>query len=539
MSYQFDETGRRGITRRQWLTGVSAASACATFPGAIACSSDDGNAPDTLPSYEYDGPKGPSTMFELGVASGDPTSSAVILWTHVSSGSTKPIDVWLDVAEDEAFENRVMARSFTVDDSTDFTLKVDAQDLGAGRTYYYRFFALGVASPVGRTRTLPEGDVASLRLGMVCCSNYGFGYFHAYGRLAERDDLDAILALGDYIYEYPNNIYPFDSQRVRDTAPLEETISLEQYRERYRHYRKDGDLQAAHRQHPWFLVWDDHEVADNGYDGGAVNHMPDMEGDWATRLAAGERAFYEYVPVRGTAETGVRRSVSVGKLVDLILLDTRYSGRSQQIGDPADDTDDRTMLGMAQEAWFEGTFAASKAKWRLIGQQIVLAQYTNDPVTQKPIYMDQWDGYPKARARLFETLTSRPDGNVVVVTGDLHGSCVFELTEDPWSTDYDPSTGAGAFAVEFVVPAVTSPYNTFDPVTTEEDDLKKGCPHLAWTNLKQNGFAVIDVTAEQVQCDFYVFGSIKEGSDGVADWAKGFVVKSGSAHAIAADTAAG
>ena len=115
----------------------------------------------------------------------------------------------------------------------------------------------------------------------------------------------------------------------------------------------------------------------------------------------------------------------------------------------------------------------------------------------------------------------------------------FEVTEDPWSTDYDPSTGAGAFAVEFVVPAVTSPYNTFDPVTTEEDDLKKGCPHLAWTNLKQNGFAVIDVTAEQVQCDFYVFGSIKDGSDGVAEWAKGFVVKSGSAHAIAADTAAG
>lgn len=520
------------MTRREWLESMGIAALGASIPFVGAC--NDTTAP-ALPSYQFTGTPGPATMFELGVASGDSLSDAVIFWTHVSPGATGPVDVWLDVATDADFRHRVVAQSFACDDTTDYTLKVDVGELAAGTTHYYRFFALGVQSPVGRTKTLPTGNVSQLRFGVVSCANYGFGYFHAYRRLAERADLDAVIHLGDYIYEFGNGFYPFSSQRIRDTAPLMEIITLANYRERYRHYHGDPDLQEGHRQHPWFTIWDDHEVANDSNMSGAQGHDPGSEGTYTDRLAAAKQAYFEYLPIRGTPASGVYRTARFGNLADVVFLDTRLVGRSPQISDLTMDDATRSVLGATQETWLDQQLANSTTTWRIIAQQVPVAQYTYDAVSHTPVFLDQWDGYPLARGRFFDSIEANGGGNVVVLTGDLHGSAVFELTPDPWDTlAYDPATGSGALAVEFIGTSVTSPYLAFGDVTTEPGSLAAASPHLKWADLNSHGFMIVDVNGTRVQTDYFVVDGVGPGSVGTATFEKGFIVSDGVAHAVEA-----
>ena len=247
----------------------------------------------------------PTGLFRHGVASGDPLTDRVILWTRVTPSSVRstdsPVDVRWQVASDEGLKNIVVRGTAQASLDRDFTVKVDAGNLKPGATYYYAFDTGGEQSPVGRTRTLPDRGTQRLRLGQVSCSNYPTGYFNVYRRLAHRPDLDAVVHLGDYIYEFGSGRYN-DPSIDRTVQPANELVTLQDYRNRYAFYRTDADLQEVHRQHPFIVVWDDHEMANDAWSGGAGNHAAN-QGDWKVRQRAAYRAYQEWLPIRESHES--------------------------------------------------------------------------------------------------------------------------------------------------------------------------------------------------------------------------------------------
>ncbi|MCJ9427708.1 alkaline phosphatase D family protein [Kordiimonas sp. A6E486] len=274
--------------------------------------------------------------FTHGIASGDPLADRVILWTRVLPGSGKQeaISVRWQVAHDTDFNKIISSGMTDTGPGRDYTVKVDAGGLKPGHTYYYRFSAGGVTSPVGRTRTLPKDGIERLKLAVISCSNYPQGYFNVYRELAGRD-VEAILHLGDYIYEYPVGYY--DNKEAvemgRHIQPKTELLKLEDYRMRYGLYRTDPDLQAAHAAHPFICVWDDHEVANDTWKNGAQNHNPG-EGDFAVRKAAAIKAYREWIPVRDNVPAEpekIYRTFDYGGLASLIMLDTRLIARDKQL----------------------------------------------------------------------------------------------------------------------------------------------------------------------------------------------------------------
>ena len=237
--------------------------------------------------------------FRHGVASGDPLTDRVILWTRVTSSESPStgIDVEWRIATDPSMGVVAARGNVRTASERDFTVKVDVGGLQPGRTYYYAFHAGGQRSPIGRTKTLPAGDAARARLALLCCSNYPSGFFNVYRCVANRADLDAVVHVGDYIYEFENGRYGEGSGLLRIPEPRREAVSLSDYRIRYATYRSDPDLQEAHRQHPFIAVWDDHELTNDAWSGGASNHNPEQgEGDWPTRQAAAYRAYWNGCP---------------------------------------------------------------------------------------------------------------------------------------------------------------------------------------------------------------------------------------------------
>ncbi|WP_116126379.1 alkaline phosphatase D family protein [Lewinella sp. IMCC34183] len=268
--------------------------------------------------------------FYHGVASGDPLADRVIFWTRVTPDTVDGRSIrgeWC-VATDPGLEDLVQEGTFTIEGETDYTVKVDVDGLAPATTYYYSFSALGRDSLTGRTKTTPTGATADhLRFGVVSCSNFQAGYFNAYGRLAERNDLEAVIHLGDYIYEYANREY--GNTEVWDdriVAPDREIVSLEDYRNRYSTYRLDSDLRHLHQQHPIISVWDDHESANDSYETGASNHQPGDEGSWTDRKEWSRRAYFERLPIRETGNRSIYRTISYGDLADLIMLDNPPGG---------------------------------------------------------------------------------------------------------------------------------------------------------------------------------------------------------------------
>ncbi|WP_417450658.1 alkaline phosphatase D family protein [Kordiimonas sp.] len=273
--------------------------------------------------------------FTHGVASGDPLVDRVVLWSRVIPGSGKPknLRVTWQVATDDMFTNLVSQGATFAQVKRDHIVKVDATGLMPGKSYFYRFICEGVTSPAGRTRTLPAHGAQRVRLAVVSCSNYPQGYFNVYKELAGRD-VEAVLHLGDYIYEYAAGVYSNDAAvaKGRIVKPKNECVVLEDYRERYGLYRSDADLQAAHAAHPFICVWDDHEIANNSWKDGAENHN-EGEGSYAARKKAAIRAYHEWLPIRETAlePTTIHRSFNYGGLASLIMLDTRIEGRDEQL----------------------------------------------------------------------------------------------------------------------------------------------------------------------------------------------------------------
>ncbi|WP_199244023.1 alkaline phosphatase D family protein [Bacterioplanes sanyensis] len=474
------------LTRRDFLLDTASA---AVVPAVL---------PATLPALAERQQR--QWAFQHGVASGDPLSDRVILWTRVTplDGRDRVAYQWYLCRDPQC--QHVLQQGYGVTyQQRDFTVKLDVDGLQAGQTYYYFFAAQGQQSDIGRTRTLPVGSVRQLRLAFTSCSNFAHGYFNVYRELAARTDLDAVLHLGDYIYEYDNLDASLTTGRIH--CPPHEAVTLQDYRQRHACYKSDADLQQAHRQHPWLLIWDDHEVANNAWRGGAASHSRD-QGDWGERLSAAVQAYLEWMPVRETStpEQGLYRHFRFGDLVDLNMLDTRLAGRDQPATDKLErDHPQRTLLGYEQEQWLSNNLHSAQQQgvhWKLLGQQVMMAQLgTNN----RPFNYDQWDGYPAARSRLFDLIEQQDIDNVVVLTGDIHSSWALELHRDPFMDN------SQALAVELVTPAVSSPgIEHRTRAALAASSLQALLPHLQFVDFYHRGYVLLDVTPQRLQAEWWV-----------------------------------
>jgi alkaline phosphatase D len=478
--------------------------------------------------------------FQHGVASGDPLPDGVVLWTRVTptpdatpgSGRGPSARVSWEVARDEDFAAVVAEGVATTDARRDHTVKLDVRSLEPATDHWFRF-RHGPDTVVGRTRTAPaeDADEERLRLGVVCCANWQAGYFTPYRHLLDHD-LDAVVHLGDYLYEYEPGEYSYGHgwTDVRRHDPPHETVSLEDYRRRHAQYKTDPDLQRLHAALPMIATWDDHEVADGWFPGGAFKHDPATEGPWGRRRAAALRAYDEWMPVRlsGTARVGdgteVRRRFRFGRLADLSMLDLRGQ-RDERVepGDPALADETRSIAGPEQEGWLGDGLETSGARWKLVGNPVMMApvlmpprprgeelalRRTTDPTswgTPLP-NTDTWDGYPGARRRLLERLATRGVDDVLFLSGDVHTA---------WANEVE--VGGVPVATELVCSSVTSnnvdDFMGTDPRTVSlamEEAIQEMNPHVRFVNLDDHGFSVVELTREAARLEWHAVGDRRD-----------------------------
>lgn len=508
-------------SRRTFLRTTAAVAGAALTTGLAGCDGTDlPPLPRDLPTYE-DSPasagSAPASLFTHGVASGDPSADSVRLWTRLTpSDAPASVPVFYEVARDPEFLRRVAADTVMASAERDYCVHVDVSALVWGRTYYYRFQSGGRTSLVGRTRLAPVGDAARLTFGVVACSNLARGWFHAYDHLAGRDDLDAVLHMGDFIYESPSS-----AEMPRAHEPDHELVSLGDYRTRHAQYRREAALQELLRQHPLIAVWDDHESVNNAYADGSDGHDEATEGPWATRKSAAQQAYYEWMPVRTPTGGPLYRTLRYGELLDLVMLDTRLEGRDMPINDLSADTPERSLLGATQEAWLTTQLEESEARWVVLGQQVMVGQL-DLPVENN----DQWDGYAHARERLFDAIEAHSPGRTVVLTGDIHSAWANQLARAPFDDGFE--VARDSLAVEFVAPGVTSPFPLPPTIGSAlARSLPESHPHVAWANLSHRGFFVLELTRERASADWYTLDGVLE-DEGEITFAAGVDVTHGA-----------
>ncbi|WP_420427947.1 alkaline phosphatase D family protein [Algiphilus sp.] len=507
---------------------------------------------------ETEGPD--ASRFRHGVASGDPLSDRVILWTRVTGVAEGALVHWR-VARDPEMQQVVRTAGDGFDfggprrlsAATDYCFKIDVAGLEPGTTYYYDFAVAGSRSPIGRTKTLPIGAVDRVRLALCACSNYSVGWFNAYRVLATRD-VDAVLHVGDWFYEGAGS----SSAIGRPHDPPRETVTLDDYRRRHAQYRTDPDLAEAMRQHPFITVWDDHESANNAWIGGAQAHDPETEGDWQLRKRAAARAYAEWMPLRlpdAQDPLTIWRQFAFGDLVDLFMLDTRLQRNAPEIADIYDaaaDDPTRSMLGADQLQWVRQQMQASQRRgtaWRVLGQQTMMAPHRGFTQGEVPFpYLpedvarpmgirqgggsegtDNWSAYAAERNALMAFWRDEGITNNVVLTGDIHTAWAADVVEDPYTPfnpltsgltgvpGYNALTGAGATAVEFVAMSVTSS-NAIDFSPDNADTVASVVeaynrlvvetlnPNVVHHNAAIHGFVLIDFTPERVRGEFWQTG---------------------------------
>lgn len=551
-----------GITRRDFLRASAwALGGVVVSTGLQGCLSSSSSSD---PEVER------SLAFEHGVASGDPLSDRIMVWTRVTpkDSSTADVDISWEVASDAAFTQMLHSDSARTGQARDFTLKVDVQNLTPGQSYYYRFKAGSATSPVGRMKTLPAAGVTQVRFAVLSCSNFPAGYFHAYAQAAQESELDAVLHLGDYIYEYATGEYATeDAAALGRSLPADnngELFTLDDYRKRYALYRTDADLQALHAAAPFIAVWDDHEVANDTWTDGAENHN-DGEGDFNQRKLAALQAYFEWLPVRPASENDeltIYRSFDFGDLVSLHMLDTRIIGRDEQLSyanyisagglDAARfiadvSATDRTLLGQPQMNWLQSQLAVSSARWQVLGQQVLMGRMllpaemltaladpanaglattlgelvplklrvqAGDPTltpqeiarieTVIPYNLDAWDGYAYEREVIFG-LARALDKNLVVLAGDTHNA---------WANNLKTLAGEPV-GVEFATAGVTSPglesYLGLPAaaIPQAEQAITLLVDELQYLNASQRGYLVVTFTEDQARADWRFVSTVK------------------------------
>lgn len=530
-------TRRRALLALSTLTAAPALGASATAPS----------------------PEGP--RFDHGVASGDPLSDRVIIWSRLS-GADKPTEVTWQVATDVSFNNPVAQGRFITDAGRDYTIKADVIGLSPDTSYLYRFKTKEALSPIGHTRTLAM-DTDKVILAVVSCSLHPNGYFNAYRAIAEMERVDAVIHLGDYIYEYGAGLsdYGMGNGRLlgRTPEPPHEIISLDDYRTRHAQYKEDEDLQAAHARAPWICVFDDHEICNNPWKGGAENHNPEQgEGDWLTRKTLAIKAYREWMPIRdpkpGQLTDAIYRSFRFGKIAEMIMVETRllarskqldyttdlkliddkpdYSGFRARLNDPA-----RELFGAEQRNWLAATLQSSVQAgvgWQVLGNQVIMARVAGPdliklfgadtvntilsalpeaPRTQVqsmiglfsqpdplPYNLDAWDGYPAERERLYEIIKTS-GARAVVVSGDSHTA---------WANQLHDAANQPV-AIELGVTSVTSPTKWFDawlPNLAFAKTLADQNTEVLAADDSYNGFLRLTLTSEEISGEWMSLSTI-------------------------------
>lgn len=486
--------------------------------------------------------------FTHSVASGEPGPDTMLLWTRYVPEGAGATRLRAEVSLTQDFARIVSGGDVFTGPWRDHTAKVTVQGLQPGTRYFYRFVAPdGSISPVGRTRTLPVGNPKRFGIAVFSCCNMPFGYFNAYAHAAMRDDIDLAVHLGDYFYEYAKGAYSPARGAIDGRVPLPEgeAIALADYRLRYASYRADPDLQALHRLKPMLVSMDDHELANNSWEGGAQNHQPE-EGDYSTRRGAAFQAWREWMPVSETPWG----SYDIGGLATLFRTDTRLTARSEGTDtgtvmkrdpDPVKALtafrDGRwrdkaaTMLGSEQEAWLAHAMARSVragTKWQVVGFGTIIGRnrvpeqavewlkpdapqrvkdYTAASVTASklglPADLDNWGGYPEARARFLRSAQGM-GANLIVLCGDSHNAWAFDLGE-----------GGKPAGVEFAGTSVTSPgneaYTSVDPKVIERALIATN-PEVKWCEMSKRGYMAVTLTPERVSNDYVFMDTILERS---------------------------
>ena len=512
------------MDRRQLIALGTAGLAALSLPGAAAAMMAQG--------------------FTHGVASGEPGANSVLLWTRYAAASDTMLTAELSATSD--FAKIVGGGTVAATGDRDHTAKLVVTGLEPGRWYYYRFVAPdGTKSLTGRTRTLPKGPTSAFTLALFSCSNLPFGWFNAYAHAAARQDIDLVVHSGDYLYEYPVGDYPSLKQAVpgRDIQPAHEMVALAEYRLRYAAYRSDPDLARLHALFPMIAQWDDHEITNDSWKGGAENHN-DGEGSWPDRVIAAERAYREWMPVADTRW----RDYQVGDLATIFLPETRVTGRDRQFeideivagaGDTATKLRQfaettyrdpaRQMMGVEQEKWlFDGFAASTKSgtRWQVCAQQVVMGSLFTPPESKDwfgasmadnvrrrietaqlaakaglPFNLDAWDGYPAARSRLLAA-AQRADADLVTLTGDTHNAWAFDLSEDGRAT-----------GIEIAGQSVSSPgyegYTRGISDAQRVSALRAASPQLKWANTQDRGYVTVQLTRERVTANWHNVETIR------------------------------
>jgi phosphodiesterase/alkaline phosphatase D-like protein len=463
--------------------------------------------------------------FQHGVASGDPRADAVVLWTRVTSAESE-VPVRWTLARDPELSDVVAAGEASASAEDDHTVHVDVGELEPATSYHYGFQAAGERSPVARTRTLPGAGATRARFATCSCAKFNAGFFNAYARIAERDDLDFLLHLGDYIYEAANKPAKGQTPGADIGRPFEpdgECRTLAEYRTRYEQYHRDPDVQALHRALPLICALDDHELADGAWAGGSDAHDPEVHGPWSERRDAAFRARWEWLPARPpdpADPTRVFRRVDVGAAAAILICDIR-SRRSQPALLPDAADPGRSMLGAEQRDWLYGELDRPAPAWRLVASPSILHKTWADELTE-PLRTalvklklidedgegpdeDQWDGYPVERRALLDRL--RRAGDVAVLSADIHVSIASRL-------QYEQVP----FALEVTAPSLTS-QNLDEKLGVEaggpelraaEDAMVAGLEQVLWCELAGHGYCVIDVDPERLRAEWWLVDGVLE-----------------------------
>ena len=474
--------------------------------------------------------------FNHGVASGDPLEDRVILWTRVTPHQAGPVEVILEVSENKNFSKVAYSKKLHTSSLSDYTIKYDflaKQYCNSDNGFFYRFRAGNSVSETGRSKTFSK-NIKSAKIAIFSCSNFPAGYFNAYQAAAEKNDLDLWLHLGDYLYEYPMGGYATENAEKlgRAPIPIHEMITLSDYRQRHAQYKLDQGSIALHKHAPLIAVWDDHEFSNDAWKRGAENHSEDgSEGDFYARRSAAIKAYYEWMPIREQQnKRKIFRDFKIGKLMHLIMLDTRQFGRDKQI-QPKDylsksgfyqakfyndlNSEYRELLGAEQFSWIEDKILNSNAAWTIFGQQVLMTKLKFPDISKTlkaeeipdflkpylkllglgiPSNLDAWDGYPAARNKLYK-LMKNAKKKFISLAGDTHNSWVSELENQ----------SGEKVGIELGAPSVTSPGIT-DVLNLDEnnfvDSIVKLNKELQWMNPSNRGYLFLDCTDSKIIASF-------------------------------------
>lgn len=475
-------------------------------------------------------------LFNHGVASGDPLEDRVILWTRVTPKQPGPLEAILEISENKNFSKIAFSKKLRTSSITDYTIKYDflaSRYCDSDKGFFYRFRAGDVISEIGKSKTFSK-SILKVKIGIFSCSNYPAGFFNAYQAAAEKDDLDLWLHLGDYLYEYPMGGYATTKAEKlgRVPSPLHEMITLSDYRQRHAQYKLDQGSQALHKNAPLIAVWDDHEFSNDTWKRGAENHSKDgTEGDFYARRSAAIKAYYEWMPIREQKnKRKIFREFTIGKLIHLVMLDTRQYARDKQI-QPKDylsksgfnqakfynnlNSNDRNLLGFEQLSWVENSILKANAVWTIFGQQVLMTKLKFPDLSKMikaedipsfvkpylkfhglgiPSNLDAWDGYPKERKKLYQ-LMKNAGKQFISLAGDTHNSWVSELQNH----------NGEKVGVELGAPSVTSP-GIKDVLNLNEREFVESIveinKELQWMDPTNRGFLSLDIKKDSILAAF-------------------------------------